>query len=115
MTNEIRSLSPASKASKKEKRKEKEGIHVISKRKKKKAAQVDAGVASAFDKRCARRAPVARVTCGRRGREGSSSSRRRGRERPPELLLSQEGLAASGGLVCVRVSALLEKKKEKGE
>jgi hypothetical protein len=76
---------------------------------------VDAGVASAFDKRCARRAPVARVTCGRRGREGSSSSRRRGRERPPELLLSQEGLAASGGLVCVRVSALLEKKRKKGE
>lgn len=26
---------------------------------------MDAGVASAFDKRCARRAPVARVTCGR--------------------------------------------------
>ena len=34
----------------------------------KRKARVDLGVASAFDKRCARRAPVARATCGR-GRE----------------------------------------------
>jgi hypothetical protein len=44
------------------------------------------------------------------GREGSSRWRR---ERPPELLLSQEGLAWLGCFwgSCVRVSALLEKKK----
>lgn len=92
---------------KKKKQKDKEEERRISRRK----ARVDLGVASAFDKRCARRAPVARVTC---GRSNGGGRRKRRRERPPELLLSQEGLALLGVLcACERAPRKREEEEKR--
>lgn len=111
LTNEIRSLSRWRLS--RERKKEKESIHVVYKRKKE-------GTSGCWSGECFRQTMCA--TCSRcpgnvreTGREGSSRWRR---ERPPELLLSQESLAWLGCFwgSCVRVSALLEKKKrERGK
>ena len=88
-----------------ERKKEKESTLYIKGRRK---ARVDVGVASAFDKRCARRAPVARVTCGRRAERGVVDGEEKGHLN--YSFLKRAWLGCFWGS-CVRVSALLEKKK----